>query len=334
MIRPIDERERSLAGKTVLVTGAGGFIGSHLTERLLAAGCKVRGLVRYNSRNDAGFLEGTDHPNLEIVRGDICDEPLLRKYTLDCELVFHLAALIAIPYSYHAPSSYVDVNVRGTLNLLNACRDNGVGRIFQTSTSEVYGSAQRVPMDEDHPLHPQSPYAATKVAADQLALSYYCSFDTRVTVIRPFNTYGPRQSTRALLPTICLQALRGSSLQLGNTSSQRDMTFVDDTCAGFLYAATSPETIGEVVNLGVGQTHGVLEIVDSVATILGKSLVVETDASRLRPAKSEVTRLLSDNQKAKRMMNWSPSVSLTTGLRALLDWLKEQPYRPGVSYAL
>lgn len=318
----------------MLVTGAGGFIGSHLTERLLASGSKVRALVHYNSRNHKGHLDGCEHPDLEVISGDVCDAHLMRSLVDGCAYVFHLAALIAIPYSYHAPASYVGVNVGGTLNLLHASQDLGVKRFLQTSTSEVYGSAQFVPMSEGHPLRPQSPYAATKVGADQLAASFFYSFGTPVTIVRPFNTYGPRQSLRAVLPTVCLQALRSHRLQLGNINSTRDLTFVDDTCAGFLHAATSPKALGETINLGLGKSYSVEEIVQMVARILGKELTIEVDAQRLRPAASEVDRLLSDNRKAGELLDWEPSIGIEQGLESMLAWLRDNQGQNASSYAL
>lgn len=320
----LKSKEQQLAATTSLVTGAGGFIGSHLVQRLVRAGSNVRALVRYNSRNATGFLDelsDQERAKVEIFHGDICDSGLVYEAVKGCDYVFHLAALIGIPYSYVAPQSYVDVNVQGTLNVLNAARAHGVTRVLQTSTSEVYGSAQYVPMDEAHPLHPQSPYAATKVGADQLAMSYHLSFGLPVTVVRPFNTYGPRQSTRAVVPTVCVQAMQGDSLMLGNLTALRDLTYVEDTCSGFLHAAVSSEAIGEVVNLGTGDAVSVQQVVDQVASILGKTLHIKTDPARIRPEASEVTRLVSNNAKAKAKLQWEPEVGLESGLRSLLEWL-------------
>lgn len=328
MLRPLNSVESGLQGRRALVTGAGGFIGSHLTERLLHLGCQVRALVRYNSRNHVGYLTHLSHPALEIVAGDICDAQFSRDLVKGCQDVYHLAALIGIPYSYVAPQNYIAVNVGGTGNLLAAAQDTGVERFLQTSTSEVYGSAQCEPMDERHPLHPQSPYAATKVGADQLALSYHLSFGLPVTVIRPFNTYGPRQSLRAVLPTICSQALSGSQIRLGSTDTYRDLTYVEDTCAGFTMAAASSRTVGETVNLGFGQTIQIGALVQTVSQALNKPLSVIEEDQRKRPAGSEVNRLISDNRKAADLMDWRPLIPLTDGVGEFLNWLRQnQPDR-------
>lgn len=324
-MRNLNDLEKSLSGKTVLVTGAAGFIGSHLTERLLAAGCRVRALVRYNSKGSSGFLK--DAPGLEILYGDVMDAPFCLHAMQGCQMVFHLAALIGIPYSYVAPDSYVNVNIQGTLNLLQASRTLGLERFVQTSTSEVYGSAQSLPMSELHPLHPQSPYAATKVGADQLAHTFYLCFGLPVTIVRPFNTYGPRQSLRAVLPAICAQALKGSRLQLGNLEARRDLTHVEDTCAGFLHAAASERANGAIVNLGYGEAYSIQELVDRVGALLQKKLTVEVEPQRLRPASSEVDHLLSDNRLAAELMAWEPVINLDSGLASLLDWLRLESHQ-------
>lgn len=324
----------SLAGKKVLITGAAGFIGSHLCEAAVAAGAKVRAVIHYNGRGDLGHLATLDEPvrrELEIVPSDVRDRTAMRKAVEGCDIVLHLAALIGIPYSYQAPQSYVDVNVVGTLNILEACRDVGVGRLVHTSTSETYGTAQYVPIDEKHPLHAQSPYAATKVAADQLAYSYYASFQAPVVIVRPFNTYGPRQSMRAVIPTIIAQALAGDRLKLGSLTPVRDFLYVKDTARGFLAAATANESVlGEVLNLGTGAGVTIGEVVDRVAKRLGKKLNVTTSDDRLRPEKSEVLQLLCSAEKTKRLTGWTPTVDLDAGLAETIAWIEkhQDKYRP------
>lgn len=310
----------------VLVTGAGGFIGSHLVELLVREGYKVRAFVHYNSNNNWYNLERAPADILkevEVVAGDIVDPYSVDSAVKGCETVFHLAALIGIPYSYVAPASYVSVNVNGTLNVLEACKRHGVRRVLHTSTSETYGTAQYVPIDEKHPLVGQSPYSATKIAADKLALSYHLSFDTPVTVVRPFNTYGPRQSMRAIIPTIIVQALTNGRLRLGSLDPVRDLTFATDTARGFLMASLSDSVIGDTVNLGVGEGSSVRELVDLVGQLLGKELPVEIDQKRIRPANSEVMRLISDNSKAKERMGWQPRVSLKDGLEQTVRFVEQ-----------
>lgn len=324
----------SLAGKKVLITGAAGFIGSHVCEAAVAAGAKVRAVIHYNGRGDQGHLARLDdivRRELEIVPSDVRDRTAMRKAVEGCDVVLHLAALIGIPYSYQAPQSYVDVNLTGTLNILEACRDVGVARLVHTSTSETYGTAQYVPIDEKHPLHAQSPYAATKVAADQLAYSYYASFQTPVVIVRPFNTYGPRQSMRAVIPTIIAQALAGDRLKLGSLAPVRDFLFVKDTARGFLAAATAGEAVlGEVLNLGTGVGVTIGEVVDRVGRRLNKKLNVETQDDRLRPEKSEVLQLLCSAEKAKRLTGWTPTVDLDAGLGETIAWIEkhQDKYRP------
>jgi dTDP-glucose 4,6-dehydratase len=325
----------SLAGKKVLVTGAAGFIGSHVCEAAVAAGAKVRAVVHYNGRGDLGHLAALDEAvrrELDITPSDVRDRTAMRKAVEGCDVVLHLAALIGIPYSYQAPQSYVDVNVNGTLNMLEACRDVGVARMVHTSTSETYGTAQYVPIDEKHPLHAQSPYAATKVAADQLAYSYYASFQTPVVIVRPFNTYGPRQSMRAVIPTIIAQALAGDRLKLGSLTPVRDFLYVKDTARGFLAAATAGEAVlGEVLNLGTGTGVTIGEVVDRVAKRLGKKLHVETQDARVRPEKSEVLQLLCSAEKAERLTGWKPTVDLAAGLAETIAWIDghRTQYRSG-----
>jgi dTDP-glucose 4,6-dehydratase len=301
----------------VLVTGAGGFIGSHLVERLVRDGYSVQAFVHYNSSNSWGNLEALPREileNVEIVAGDLGDGFMVDRAVEGAAVVFHLGALIGIPYSYIAPSAYVTTNIAGTVNVLEACRRHGVRRLIHTSTSEVYGSAQYVPIDERHPLVGQSPYSASKIAADKLVESYWRSFGTPVVTVRPFNTYGPRQSARAVIPTIITQALSGEQVKLGSTDTVRDFTYVGDTAAGFVRAASAAGVEGEAINLGTGTAVTVGEIVDRVASILSKRLTLIQDPDRIRPAASEVLRLVSDNRLAQSLLGWSPEVSLDQGL--------------------
>ncbi len=312
------------SSKSVCVTGAGGFIGSHLAETLVRTGANVRALVRYNSRNDWGLLELLDQDirdAIDVRSGDVRDALLMKNSIRGCQVVFHLAALIAIPYSYSAPESFVDTNIRGTLNVLQACLDAQVERLTHTSTSEVYGTAQYVPIDERHPLKPQSPYAATKVGADKLAESFFDAFQVPVSIVRPFNTYGPRQSARAVIPTIITQALSGREIRLGNVDTVRDLTFVDDTVRGFIRNAETAQTLGETVNLGTGYGVTIRELVNHVGDILGKSLEVVTENARLRPERSEVYELVSHYGKARDLMGWEPQVELREGLKRTISWI-------------
>jgi len=322
-----------VSSSQALVTGAAGFIGSHLVEELVAHGTRVRALVHYNSRDDVGWLAELSSEvqgQVEVVRGDVVDAHQMRIVTEDIDAVFHLAALIGIPYSYAAPSAYVDTNVRGTLNLLEAARSAGVQRFLQTSTSEVYGSAQYVPIDEDHPLHAQSPYAATKVGADQLALSYHRSFELPVVVVRPFNTYGPRQSTRAVIPTILTQLLAGGPVRLGSLQTRRDLTFVRDTAAGFRAAAES-DASGTVLNLGTGVDHSIQDIFELACRVTGRTAELVADQERVRPAGSEVDRLLCDPSRVQTLTGWTHRHSLEEGLTETAAWLERNldRYRPG-----
>lgn len=308
----------------VLVTGADGFIGSHLVEALLEAGAEVRALALYNSFNDWGWLEKIDHTDaLEVVSGDVRDAHLCDELVKGCEVVFHLAALIPIPYSYLAPDSYVDVNVRGTLNVLQAARRHGVARFVQTSTSEVYGTARYVPIDESHPLQPQSPYAATKVGADSLAISFQRSFGLPVVVARPFNTYGPRQSARAVIPTIISQFLNGSAVKLGNLGATRDLTYVSDTCRGFLTIGSLRDGVGEVYNIGTDTEISVGDLCGKIAEIMGVDHpTIVQDDDRVRPATSEVERLRCDFGKLGVAGGYAPSVTLDEGLRRTIEWMR------------
>lgn len=313
-------------GQKVLVTGAGGFIGSHLVELLIEKGYDVRAFVHYNANSNWYNLEKINKQALdavEVVMGDIADPFSVDNAVKGCEKVFHLAALIGIPYSYVAPASYVSTNVNGTLNVLEACRKHNVSRMLHTSTSETYGTAQYVPIDEKHPLVGQSPYSASKIAADKLAESYWLSFKTPVTIVRPFNTYGPRQSMRAIIPTIIVQALSNGRLKLGSLDPVRDLTFATDTARGFLAASTSERVVGELVNLGVGKGVTIGGLVDMIGELLGKELPVETEQQRVRPAASEVMELISNNSKALELMSWEPEVSLKQGLQHTIDFIRE-----------
>lgn len=317
----------------VLVTGAGGFIGSHLVEQLVSQGAEVRAFVEYNSFGSWGWLEQSPagvRDSIEIFSGDIRDSHAVRQAVQGCDTVFHLAALIGIPYSYLAPESYVDTNITGTLNIVQAATDYGVARVVHTSTSEVYGTAQYVPIDEAHPVNPQSPYAATKAGADQIALSYYRSFGTPVTVVRPFNTYGPRQSARAVIPTVISQLAAHESasetckIKLGATRPTRDFTFVGDTADGFIVAARCDAILGEVVNIGTNFEISVGDTAALIAELMDVPMEIETADERLRPDASEVERLWCDNSKASDLIGWTPSHSglegFRRGLRSTIDW--------------
>lgn len=312
----------SLAGRRVLVTGAGGFIGSHLVERLIEDGSNVRALARYTSRGTAGFLDGSEVArHAEVVLADLRDPDAIRAATKDIDVVFHLGALIGIPYSYVHPQETVDTNVLGTLNVLLAARESGVGRIIHTSSSEVYGTAQSTPMSEAHPLHGQSPYAASKIAADQLAGSFHLSYGLPVVTLRPFNTYGPRQSARAVIPTVIEQGLRSEEIKLGNLGPKRDFTFVTDTVSAFVLAAVRDRAVGRTINLGTSQAVSIEDLVKLIGEILGKRLIPRTDPLRERPGGSEVEELLSDNSLARELLSWTPAVDLREGLTRTCDWV-------------
>ncbi|MCX8063252.1 MAG: GDP-mannose 4,6-dehydratase [Anaerolineales bacterium] len=310
----------------VLVTGAGGFIASHLVEQLVIKGALVRAFVRYNSRGDIGLLRFIPEERLnqvEIYFGDLRDYDAVVSALQDRDVVFHLGALIAIPYSYLHPREVVETNVLGTLNVLQACRENRVARLVHTSTSEVYGTGLYTPMDEKHPLHAQSPYAASKIGADKLVESFYCTYDLPVVTIRPFNTFGPRQSSRAVIPTIISQALAGEKIRIGNLTTKRDFTFVLDTVRGFLLAGEAPGVEGETFNLGTGKAVTVGELIELVVQILGKEVIIEQQQERFRPEKSEVMRLLSDFSKAQERLGWSPEWSLSAGINQTVEWIRE-----------
>lgn len=321
---------RGVEGRSVLVTGAGGFIGGHLTAALVRAGARVRGFVRYNSRNDRGTLTWFDEEvarDVEVVLGDLRDVESVARAVKDCELVLHLGAQIAIPYSYINPRDFFETNVLGSLNVAQAALDSGVEHLIHTSTSEVYGTAQSIPITEDHPLEAQSPYSASKVGADKLMDSYHRTYALPVTVVRPFNTYGPHQSARAIIPTIISQALVSDTLRLGSLEPRRDLTYVSDTAAGMIAAATAPATVGRTIQLGTGHDVSVGQIVDMVADLLGKELSVEQESQRVRPPNSEVQRLLSDPAVAKELMGWQPQVTLREGLAQTLDWIAANAHR-------
>ena len=320
-----------LAQQPVLVTGADGFIGSHLAEALAQVGAKVRAFCLYNSQGSKGWLDHTPPKllaRMEIHHGDIRDARGVESAMEGMKYVFHLAALISIPYSYQAPSSYIQTNVVGTLNMLEAARRHPVHRFIQTSTSEVYGTPHQVPIRETHPLQAQSPYAASKIAADQLALSYFHSFNVPVVVLRPFNTYGPRQSTRAILSTMLVQLLNGrTEIELGRLSPRRDLTYVSDTVAGFLQAAVAEDVAGQTVQLGTGQSISMGELFERCCQTLGISATVKEDARRLRPSSSEVWELLSDPSLAAQRLGWQPQVSLQDGIVQTADWIKQHLHR-------
>ncbi len=321
--------------KRVLVTGAGGFIGSHLVDELLERGAKVTAFVHYNARNDWGMLEGRYNdktPNLTVIAGDVTDSQFVKKAVSEKEYVFHLAALIGIPYSYVAPESYINTNIKGTLNIMQACLDAGVDRVVHTSTSEVYGTAQYTPIDEKHPLQGQSPYSASKIGADKIAESFYCSFGLPVTTIRPFNTFGPRQSTRAVIPTIITQALTSNSIKLGSLTPVRDLTYVADTVQGFIKFAESKKTVGKTVNTGSGRGVTIGELADIIIRQVNPDATIICEQERIRPDKSEVMELLCNNRLAKDLAGWEPKYSLEEGLSLTIDWMKEHisSYKAGL----
>jgi dTDP-glucose 4,6-dehydratase len=316
------------SNKQVLVTGAGGFIGSHLVEELVARGARTRALVHYNCNSSWGWLDTSPVKNdIEVVLGDVRDADSLSRAFENVNVVFHLAALIAIPYSYQAPLSYVRTNVEGTLNILQAAARAGTELVVHTSTSEVYGTARIVPISEDHPLQGQSPYSASKIGADKIAESFHLSFGLPIVTVRPFNTYGPRQSARAVIPTIITQALSGEEIRLGNLEPTRDLNYVIDTVKGFVRAAESPEAIGNVVNLGTGSEISIGNLAGLILKILGKDMPIISESKRSRPENSEVDRLLADNKKASQLLGWSPQYSIEDGLKSTIEWIEKNNER-------
>lgn len=321
--------------KQVLVTGAGGFIGSHLVDDLLNRGANVTAFVHYNARNHWGMIEGRYNektPNLTVVAGDISDTQFVNKMISEKNIVFHLAALIGIPYSYIAPESYINTNVKGTLNVMQASLESGVDRVVHTSTSEVYGTAQYTPIDEKHPLQGQSPYSASKIGADKIAESYYYSFDLPVTIIRPFNTFGPRQSTRAVIPTIITQALTSDNIRLGSLTPIRDLTYVTDTVKGFIKMAESKKTTGKTINTGSGSGITIGDLADIIIKRINPNISITCENERVRPEKSEVMQLLCDNRLAWELAGWKPECSLEKGLTQTIDWMKNHisSYKAGL----
>lgn len=309
--------------KKVLVTGADGFIGSHLTEMLVSQGYHVKALSQYNSFNNWGWLENVNCKNdIEILSGDIRDPHYCKAISRDVEIIFHLAALIAIPFSYLAPDSYLETNIKGTLNICQAAKENGISRLIHTSTSEVYGTAQYVPIDEKHPLQPQSPYSATKIAADAMAMSFYNSFDLPVTTARPFNTYGPRQSARAIIPTIITQIASGKKeIKLGDLSPTRDFNYVEDCCRGFIMIAESDKTIGETINIGSNSEISIADTLKLIKELMSSDVTFISDEQRKRPKKSEVFRLWCDNKKIKELVGYKPQTNIQVGLKKTIDWM-------------
>ena len=318
----------------ILVTGAEGFIGSHLTELLVEKGYEVKAFVRYNFTNNWGWLESSKYlKDIEIYTGDVRDYDSVYDAIKDVDVVFHLAALIGIPYSYVSPLAYIKTNTEGTYNILEAGRKLGVDRIIVTSTSEIYGTAQYVPIDEKHPYNPQSPYAASKASADHLALSYYRSFSTPVTIIRPFNTYGPRQSARAIIPTIVTQILSGKTqIRLGSLTPTRDLNYVKDTANGFITVGLHEKTIGDVYNIGSGREISIGELAQKIVDLLGRRVEIVQDEQRVRPEKSEVERLLCNADKAKALTEWEPKYTLEEGLKETIEWIQNnmQYYKPDI----
>tara|TARA_Y100000590_G_C15729591_1_gene1016499 strand:- start:2074 stop:3075 length:1002 start_codon:yes stop_codon:yes gene_type:complete len=311
--------------KKVLVTGADGFIGSHLTEALYKEGYEVRALSLYNSFNNWGWLEDVScKEQLEIISGDIRDPFYCEEILSDIDIVFHLAALIAIPYSYQSPQSYIDTNIQGTLNICEASLKNKVSRVIHTSTSEVYGTANYVPIDELHPLQAQSPYSATKIGADAIAMSFFNTFDLPLSIVRPFNTYGPRQSARAVIPSIIIQIANGSKeIKLGDTTPTRDFNYVEDTCRGFIQIANSDQAIGEVINVGSNSEISILDTVNLIKELMNSDVKFIVDEERIRPDKSEVYRLWCDNSKINKLTGFKPEVSIEEGLTRTINWLKQ-----------
>lgn len=316
----------NLRGKSILVTGAGGFIGSHLVERLVKIGCAVRCFVRYNSRSEWGFIDILPtqiRERIEVIPGDLKDSDFARHAVEDVDVIFHLGALVSIPYSYIHPRETIETNMIGTLNILTAAKDANVEKVVHASTSEVYGTARYVPMDENHPLQAQSPYAASKIGADKVAESFYLSYGLPITIFRPFNTYGPRQSARAVIPTIITQALTKQKVFIGNLYPTRDFTYVDDTVNGFVLAAKSPQSVGETINIGSGVEISIRELSEKIISLIGKNVKVISDKSRARPPKSEIERLCANTKKAKKVLGWRPKISFDEGMKKTIDWISK-----------
>jgi NAD dependent epimerase/dehydratase len=312
--------------KSVLITGAGGFIGSHLTEHLVDLGANVKAFVRYNSRNDWGLLElllKEKLDKIEVIMGDLKDADAVRNAAEDVDIIFHLGSLIALPYSYIHPRETIETNIFGALNVLTATKENSIEKLVHTSTSEVYGTAKYVPIDENHPLQGQSPYSASKIGADKIAESFYLSFELPVAIIRPFNTYGPRQSARAVIPTIITQALTKEKIFLGSQHPTRDYTYVKDVVEGFIKVAESPKSIGEVINIGSNFEISIGDLANKIISLAGKNAEIIADPTRVRPQDSEVERLWCDNTKAKRLLGWKPTTPLDEGLKKTIEWISE-----------
>lgn len=323
-MHPSTDLPQDWHSRRVLVTGAGGFIGSHLVEVLVRNGAQVSAFVRYTSRGEPGLLSSLESDllaRIKLIRGDLRDPYAVKEAARDADTIFHLGALIAIPYSYLHPAEVVETNVIGTLNVLLAAREWQTQRVVQTSSSEVYGTAIRVPIDESHPLQGQSPYSASKIGADKLAESFYCSYQLPVVLLRPFNTYGPRQSARAVIPSIISQALTQDTIRVGNLDSRRDFTYISDTVNGFLCAAMTPGVEGQTFNLGVGCDISIRSLVEKILALIGKPVQIFTDNQRLRPERSEVQRLISDNRLAAKYLDWHPSIDLDTGLKNTIEWI-------------
>jgi NAD dependent epimerase/dehydratase len=320
--------------KRVLVTGAGGFIGSHLVEQLVVRGASVRAFVRYNSRADPGLLRmlsSDTQGQVKLIAGDLRDTHAIRRAIEGCQIVFHLGALISIPYSYYHPVEVAETNLVGTLNVLMGCQDSDVERLIHTSSSEVYGTARQVPIDESHPLQGQSPYSASKIGADKLAESFYCAYDMPVVTIRPFNTFGPRQSARAVIPTIITQALTRRTIRLGNLETSRDFTYISDTVEGLLLAAEVNGIEGQTFNLGTGKEISIRDLAQMIIEKVGRNVKITKDPLRLRPEKSEVQRLISNNSMAQQHLGWTPRISFEQGLELTIEWIKDHInlYRAG-----
>lgn len=322
--------------KRVLVTGAGGFIGSHLTERLVELGADVSAFVRYNARNDWGMIEllpEETKKKINVITGDIRDPDAVRRAAKEIDIIFHLAAVIPIPYSYIHPREPIETNIIGTLNVLMAAKENNIERMIHTSTSETYGTAQYVPIDENHPLRAQSPYSASKIGADKIVESFYLSYGLPVVTIRPFNTYGPRQSARAIIPTIITQALTKNEVFLGSKHPTRDFTYVSDTVEGFIKIAEADDRVlGEVINIGSNFEISIGDLANKIISLMNKDVKIKFDESRVRPSKSEVERLWADNRKAKKLINWEPKVSLDEGLKKTIEWISKHidKYKPNI----